>query len=656
MEGFIKVAAAIPSTRVADCQYNTQQIALQIGEAEEAQTDIIVFPELSITGYTCQDLFQQETLLQEAKKSLLELASKMEDCSITAVVGLPLYFDGMVLNCAAVLHKGKILGIVPKTYLPNYNEFYEARWFSSASRLHHDQTVTISSYNVPIGGHLLFELPHFTVGIEICEDLWATIAPGAIHTLNGADLILNLSASNEVIGKYAYLRSLVLGQSAKNIGGYVFSGSGYGESTQDVVFGGIGLIAEKGELLAEATRYSLQPQIIYGDIDIEAIRNERLTNTTFGSAKDLLRQSERLHTSYRRIVVSDKGKDNRTETTRRVNPLPFVPSDKNFQTDCSEVLTIQSFALARRLDHTHTKNVVIGISGGLDSTLALLVAVKAFDLLGLDRRGIVGITMPGFGTTSRTHDNAVTLMKELGITRREIDITAACEQHFKDIDHDTSKLDTTFENGQARERTQILMDVANQIGGFVVGTGDLSELALGWATYNGDHMSMYGVNAGIPKTLIRNLIQNVIENSANEAVRRTLLDILATPVSPELLPADAEGQISQKTEDLVGPYELHDFFLYHMLRNGFGPRKIYELAQRAFDGTDSRVSAFSKETILHWLTIFFRRFFTQQFKRSCLPDGPKVLPCSLSPRGDWRMPSDACATLWLNECAALQNE
>lgn len=641
--GFIKVAAAIPSVKVADCNYNVQQIESFMATAEGQGIEILCLPELSITAYTCQDLFQQQILIDEAETSLLKLMEFSRNLNVTALVGVPIIYNSMLFNCAAVIQRGKIFGLVPKTYLPNYKEFYEKRWFTSAQNLGQGVELKFCGQTVPLSKDLLFSTSHCTFGIEICEDLWAPTPPSNRLALAGADIIFNLSASNELIGKANYLRNLVLNQSARLLAGYVYAGSGYGESTQDLVFSGRAFIAENGSLLAEAERFTMHEQLILSEIDVDRLRAERRTNTTFANAVN----NEQVQAI--KTVELDPFTSNVPFTlTRSIDAHPFVPEGDELNERCEEILCIQSEALARRIEHTHAKTVIVGISGGLDSTLALLVAVHAFDRLERDRRGIVGITMPGFGTTDRTYTNAINLMKELGVTIREISIVPAVTQHFKDLGHDISIHDLTYENSQARERTQILMDAAGQMGGFVVGTGDLSELALGWATYNGDHMSMYGVNASIPKTLVKHLVSWAANNMADENSRTTLLDIVATPISPELIPADEQGNIKQVTEDLVGPYELHDFFLYYTLRFGFRPQKIYFLACHAFDGTQNATN-YTPEVILKWLRTFFRRFFTQQFKRSCLPDGPKVGSCSLSPRGDWRMPTDANSTAWLND-------
>mgnify|MGYP005932565751 CR=1 FL=1 len=638
--GFVKAATAIPSVKVADCKYNAERIESLITIAEGKGVQIIVFPELCVTAYTCGDLFAQQLLLQEAEMALLQIMSNTRQLDIISIVGMPVTFNSTLLNTAVVIQKGKILGIVPKTYLPNYKEFYEMRWFSSALNIQED-TVRICGQLVPISSNLLFDTPDTCFGIEICEDMWAPIPPSSTLALKGAEIIFNLSADNEGIGKHSYLRSLISQQSARTLSGYVFSSCGFGESTTDVVFAGNGLIYENGTLLAASERFCLEEQLIISEIDIERIRTERRINTTFAANAANCSETKAIRLSTEMVNKKE------FELTRTIKPLPFVPSDTGLNERCEEIFSIQVSGLAKRLIHTNCKTTIIGISGGLDSTLALLVCVKTFDKLKLDRKGIIGITMPGFGTTDRTYHNALDLMKSLGVTIKEISIKDACIQHFKDLEHDINVHDVTYENSQARERTQILMDVANQTWGMVIGTGDLSELALGWATYNGDHMSMYGVNASVPKTLVKYLVQWVAENGVDEDSKTTLLDIVDTPISPELIPADENGEIKQKTEDLVGPYELHDFFLYYFLRFGFRPSKIYYLANIAFKGN------YDEETIKKWLAIFFRRFFNQQFKRSCLPDGPKVGSISISPRGDWRMPSDANSAMWLKEIEGL---
>ncbi len=638
--GFIKVAAAVPAMKVADIEFNIQEIEKLIALADSEHVEIVCFPELCITGYTCQDLFKEQLLLSKAEEGLLMLLDFTRKLDVISVVGLPVMAGGLLLNCAAVIQHGNILGVVPKTYLPNYNEFYEKRWFASAQDLNPTDIYLAGS---PI--HLSSEPKLFQTadgvlfGVEICEDVWAPVPPSNNLTMAGADIILNCSASNEIIGKHRYLCSLVAQQSARTMSGYVYASCGFGESTQDVVYGGNAMVFENGKLLVEGNRFSFQPQLQIAQIDVERLRTDRHTNSTFINAQ---REAHAL------IIAAKPLEENHPfQLDRYVDAHPFIPKNSEMAETCEEILNIQTAGLAKRLFHTKCEHVVVGISGGLDSTLALLVCIRTFDKLGYDRKGIVGITMPGFGTTDRTHDNATSLMQSLGISQMEVPISDAVTQHFSDIGHDPKKHDATYENSQARERTQILMDLANKLNALVVGTGDLSELALGWATYNGDHMSMYGVNGGVPKTLIQYLIRYVAMLPAFSAQRDTLIDIIATPISPELTPADAEGNIQQKTEDLVGPYELHDFFLYYFLRFGFSPVKILLLARKAFGDN------YDKDTIKKWLTTFCRRFFSQQFKRSCLPDGPKVGSVSLSPRGDWRMPSDASSALWLKECEEL---
>ncbi len=637
--GFVKVAAAIPHVKVADCFYNIQQIEGLLRQAAQKDVQIIAFPELSITSYTCMDLFSQEILLRNAEKALLDLVNATADLDLLAIVGCPLVSDNQLINAAVVFQRGEILGVVPKSYLPNYKEFQEERWFTPSAHLQHSM-ITIGNREVPLDCYLIFEYEQTRVGIEICEDLWVPIPPSSELAMQGANLIFNISASNELIGKHAYLRSLIQQQSARCIAGYIYASAGFGESSTDLVFAGNGIIAENGTILRESDRFSMDEQLIISEIDIENLRNDRRVNTCF--TRGFLN-----HNMDNGTIVPFSLPCRALELTREIDPKPFTPSGDALRERCEEIFHIQVAGLAKRILHAHASTAVIGISGGLDSTLALLVTAMTFDALKMPREKIIGITMPGFGTTGRTYRNAVNLIHSLGVTLKEISIKEACIQHFKDIDHDIDTHDVTYENSQARERTQILMDVANQSNGLVVGTGDLSELALGWATYNGDHMSMYGVNAGIPKTLVRYLVEWVARHKVDENSRATLLDIIDTPISPELIPADEQGNIRQKTEDLVGPYELHDFFLYHFLRFGASPAKIYFLAQQTFKGS------YDRTTIKKWLYTFFRRFFQQQFKRSCLPDGPKVGSISLSPRGDWRMPSDAMATLWLQEAERL---
>lgn len=635
--GFIKVAAAVPHVQVADCSYNIGQIENLMRQASEKGVQLIAFPELSVTAYTCLDLFAQQTLLKNAEQALLKLVGDTADLNLLTIVGAPLVTDNRLINAAIAFQSGKIIGVVPKTYLPNYKEFQEQRWFTSATELW-DKTISIGNNAYPMNSHLLFTSGQVKVGIEICEDLWVPVPPSSLLAMEGANILVNISASNELIGKHHYLRSLIRQQSARCMAGYVYTSAGFGESSTDLVFAGNGIIAENGNLLEESPRFTMQEQLIISEIDVENLQNDRRVNTSFMHGASTLLPEETIVVPF---ALSETSGD--PVLTRPIDPHPFTPSGDALKERCEEIFQIQVAGLAKRMVHTHSKTAVVGISGGLDSTLALLVTVMTFDALGIPRGQILGITMPGFGTTDRTYTNACDLIRSLGVTLKEISIKEACLQHFKDIDHDPSVHDVTYENSQARERTQILMDVANQVGGMVIGTGDLSELALGWATYNGDHMSMYGVNGSIPKTLVKYLVEWVAHNRVDEASRATLLDIVDTPISPELIPADENGNIKQKTEDLVGPYELHDFFLYHFLRFGSSPAKIYFLAGQAFKDN------YDKETIKKWLYTFFRRFFQQQFKRSCLPDGPKVGSVSLSPRGDWRMPSDAMATLWLKE-------
>lgn len=643
---FVKVASAIPNVKVGNCKHNTSHVINLIKLAEKKSVEIVCFPELCITAYTCQDLFESTLLLDEVINSIANIAEATQSMDIISIFGAPLRINNFLANCAVVVQRGKIIGVVPKTYLPNYNEFYEKRWFASSEEIQSD-IINLCGQTVPVGCNLLFETEHSVFGIEICEDMWAPIPRSSHLALAGADIIFNLSADNECVGKYDYVKSLVVGQSAQTISGYVFTSCGWGESTQDVVFAGNSFICENGSLLNQSVRFELEEQLVVSEIDTELLHHERCQNTTFRHCA----KNNIFHKDYKVIPTLTRQEKSCGGLTRHINPLPFVPSKENFDSRCSDIVNIQALGLAKRLFHINAKTAVIGISGGLDSTLALLVCVKAFDMLKRNHKDIIGVTMPGFGTSNKTYTNALNLVQELGISCREISIKDACIQHFKDINHNPEIFDTTYENSQARERTQILMDVANQTGGIVIGTGDLSELALGWATYNGDHMSMYGVNASIPKTLIRHLIRWFANNCTDAKQKSTLESIIDTPISPELIPTDEKGEIVQKTEDKVGPYELHDFFLYYTLRYGFRPKKIYFLAQKAFLNTIA--SKYSKEVIKHWMKIFFHRFFQQQFKRSCLPDGPKVGSCSLSPRGDWRMPSDADATLWEKECDSL---
>lgn len=637
--GFVNVAAAIPSVRVADVKYNMSEVTTLLFKAEAEGVEVVVFPELSLTGYSCQDLFAQQILLVAAEEAMVQLLNDTQQLDVIGIVGAPVPYRNLLLNCGVVFQHGRILGIVPKTFLPNYNEFYEKRWFASSDDINTSVIHYAGNVNTITSDPQLFVTDSgVKFGVELCEDLWAPTPCSNTLALAGADIVFNLSASDELIGKHHYLLSLLSQQSARMLCGYVYSGCGFGESTQDVVYGGNALIYENGTCLARSKRFSLDAQLVVSSIDVERLRAERRKNTSFVMAQRGVEP---------RCFETDSVSSHTFKLNRTVDAHPFIPKAADMAESCEEIFNIQVAGLAKRLVHTHCQNVVVGISGGLDSTLALLVCVKTFDKLGYDRKGIVGVTMPGFGTTDRTYNNALTLMQSLGITIREISIRASVTQHFKDISHDINVHDVTYENGQARERTQILMDISNQVGGLVIGTGDLSELALGWATYNGDHMSMYGVNGSIPKTLIKYLVRFVADSGIDQQSHDTLYDILDTPISPELIPADENGNIKQKTEDLVGPYELHDFFLYYFLRFGFGPQKIFMLAQRAFADTYDDV------TIKKWLRTFVWRFFTQQFKRSCLPDGPKVGSVTLSPRGDWRMPSDAVANVWLDECEKL---
>ncbi len=638
--GFLKVAAAVPHVQVADCDFNVEHI---IGLAEEAArrgVEIVAFPELALTAYTCGDLMLQPTLLDAAEEGLAELIRRTRKLPLVVIVGAPLRHGSAIYNCAVVFSQGKVMGVVPKIYIPDYSEFYENRVFTSGKGITEEQ-IEVAGQDVDFGIDLTFEVNGVEFGIEICEDLWVPQPPSSQLALDGARVIFNLSASPEAVGKHSYLRQLVTQQSARTLSAYVYSSAGFGESSTDLVFAGKAFIAENGRLLAETDRFSMEEKLIVADVDIELLEFERQRNTSFrinesGTENTVIEMEipEAMHTE---------------RLDRSFSPLPFLPSHNTSHEELyRELLEIQSHGLAKRLKHTNCTKAILGISGGLDSTLALLAVARTFDKLNLDRKGILGITMPGFGTTDRTYRNALELMERLGVSVREIPIREACEQHFRDIGIDPEDRSAAYENSQARERTQILMDVANKEGGLVIGTGDLSELALGWATYNGDQMSMYGVNASIPKTLVRKLVEWAAESVAEDSrVREILLDVVATPVSPELLPADSTGEIAQKTEDLVGPYELHDFFLYHFINSGYGPRKLLRVAELAFEGVYDRAA------ILRWLRTFFHRFFSQQFKRSAMPDGPKVGLVSLSPRGDWRMPSDASARMWLKELDKL---
>lgn len=635
-QGFVKVAAITPDMRVADADYNTAEICKNIGEAVEAGAKVLVFPELAITGYTCGDLFFQDALLKSAEEGLRKIVEYTKGKDALIFVGLPFVHAGKLYNVAAALNDGELLGFTTKTFLPNYDEFYEMRYFQPGPTTL-EQTL-FDGKQVAFGPQILFEcreMKELVVAAEICEDVWAPVPPSVPAAIQGATIIVNCSASDESVGKEAYRRELIKGQSAKLISGYIYASAGYGESTTDLVFGGHDLIAEKGMILTESERF--RNGIVYSEIDVKRLAWERRKNTTF----------QMTHFPYETARVPFSLNVEETELTRKILQTPFVPeteTERNLY--CKETLMIQAMALKKRLDHTNCKSAVVGISGGLDSTLVILVTAKAYDLLGLDRKDILGVTMPCFGTTDRTYQNACLLVEKLGATLKEVDIKEAVTLHFKDIEHDMNVHDVTYENSQARERTQVLMDIANQTNGMVIGTGDMSELALGWATYNGDHMSMYAVNASLPKTFIKHVVKYYAETCEEKELKEVLLDILDTPVSPELLPPK-DGEIAQKTEDLVGPYELHDFYLYYMLRYGYEPSKIYRLAKYAFEGV------YDDETILKWLKKFYWRFFSQQFKRSCVPDGPRVSGMSLSPRGDWRMPSDACVAVWIKELEEL---
>ena len=630
-QGFVKVAAVTPDIRVADVEFNKEQICRKMDEAAASGAKIIVFPELCVTGYTCSDLFTQDVLLDHAREVLTEIAAHTRDMDALVFVGAPLAVDGELYNVAAAKNHGEILGLTTKKFLPNYGEFYEMRQFREGPEKARE--IEFDGGMVPFGPNILFtakQMEHLIVAAEICEDVWSPVPPSIEAVREGATVIVNCSASDETIGKATYRESLIEGQSARLIAGYIYSNAGEGESTTDLVFGGHNLIAENGTILAESKRF--ENGIIYSEIDVNRLMSERRKNTTFKTAKE--RTLTRVPFD---IEITE------TELTRVFPSRPFVPSENRERAKrCEEILTIQAMGLKKRLEHTHAKCAVVGISGGLDSTLALLVTAKAFDALGLGRKHIISVTMPCFGTTDRTYNNACKMSLSLGAELREVPIAAAVMQHFKDIGHDPEDHSVTYENSQARERTQVIMDIANANGGMVIGTGDMSELALGWATYNGDHMSMYGVNASVPKTLVRHLVQYYADTTDDKELQEVLYDVLDTPVSPELLPPK-DGKIAQKTEDLVGPYELHDFFLYYFLRFGYAPSKIYRIAKYSFAGE------YDDETIYKWLRTFCWRFFVQQFKRSCLPDGPKVGTVALSPRGDWRMPSDACVASWMRD-------
>lgn len=666
--GLFRVATAIPTVKVADVEYNLKQHIQLLREAHSEGVQLLVFPELSLTGYTCADLFHHRPLLDATVQAIMHLAEAARSIDMAVIVGAPLTYCNRLYNCAVLLGDGQVIGIVPKIYLPNYNEFYESRWFAPGTEVKPGSRISLgelggTSYNnISFGPNYLFDFEGVTVGIEICEDLWVPMPPSSRMALAGANVIVNLSCSDEVLGKHAYLRRMIEAQSGRLVCAYVYASAGFGESSTDLVFAGKGMIAENGSIIAESERFKLEPSLKIADVDIEKLMVLRRTQTTF---TQMIQQPDEttFYSEFRRIMEPTQNgyatigltklttPDFEKKLYRTVVPTPFVPAEgDDMEARCSEIFSIQVQGLVTRLSHINCRTAVIGISGGLDSTLALLVTVRAFDKLGWDRKRIIGITMPGFGTSGRTYNNSIGLMESLGITSQEISIKDSVNQHFKDLDVDSSVHDVTYENCQARERTQILMDMSNKTGGIVIGTGDLSELALGWCTYNGDHMSMYAVNVSIPKTLVKYLVKWVALSSVDQRSKEILLDIFDTPISPELIPTDEQGNIAQKTEDLVGPYELHDFFLYHSFRFGASPSKIFFLARKAFDGV------YDNATILKWLRTFFRRFFQQQFKRSCLPDGPKVGTVSISPRGDWRMPSDACASLWLKECDEISSK
>lgn len=636
--GYIKVASIIPEVKVADCEFNTSRIIEMSRQAAERGVRIAVFPELCITAYSCGDLFTKQLLINKAQESLANIAEATAELPIVLIVGLPVAYAGKLYDSAAVVSQGEILGVVPKSIIPNTGEANDLRWFTPSADSDEVIEIAIAGQCVPFGRDMLFSVNGVDFGVEIGDDLLAVVPPSAYKAMAGAKIIFNLAATSELAGKRIKLTETIKAYSSRILAGYVYASAGWGESTSDLVYAGNAFIAENGEMLASGERFKMNDQMVISDIDIEALSSARLTSSTFASG----------HISSFAVIETSITAAENERLDRVVDPSPFIPdSMENRNAWCEEIFEIQSQALAKRMVHTYCKCAVIGISGGLDSTLALLATVRTFDKLGLDRKGIIGITMPGFGTTDRTYQNAVTLIKELGVTFREISIADACRQHFKDIGLPDSDRSVTYENSQARERTQILMDIANMENGMVVGTGDMSELALGWATYNGDQMSMYGVNCSIPKTLMRHMVEWVAANEPNKKVGAALRDVVATPVSPELLPADEKGDIAQKTEDLVGPYELHDFFLYNFIGKGFSPAKIVMLAEKAFEGS------YNRATIVHWIKTFFRRFFNQQFKRSASPDGPKVSEVSISAKGDWRMPADASSAVWLAECEKL---
>ena len=632
--GYVRVAASVPELKVANVEFNTKEVIKEIKALDKEGVQIVTFPELCLTGYTCADLFSQDILITKSKEAIKEVIDSTKLLDIISIIGAPIVCDNQLFNCGVVINKGEILGIVPKTYIPNYGEFYEKRWFSTSNTLT-SKTINLFGKEVPIGIDLVFRDINdskFAFGIEICEDLWSPKAPSVEAALNGATMIFNLSASNEVIGKAQYRRNLINMQSAKNVCAYIYSSSGVNESSTDLVFSGYAGISENGSMLVENERFNFKTNHIISDVDIQRLMNNRIKDISFMGIGAI--------NSYR--VIDIDLKDNNNDLKRIYDAYPFVPSNEDKRAErCSEIINIQACGLAKRIKHTGMKKCVIGISGGLDSTLAFLVIIEAYRKLGISFDNLIGVTMPGFGTTGRTYNNALTLMKNYGVTMREVSIKEASLQHFKDIGLEETDRSVTYENTQARERTQILMDIANKEGGLVIGTGDLSELALGWCTYNGDHMSMYAVNTSIPKTLVRYLVKYFADIEQNEECKKTILDILDTPISPELLPPSKDGKIEQQTESVVGPYILHDFFLYHFMRYGASPDKIKYIASKTFDGM------YDEEIIDKWLKFFIKRFFNQQFKRSCLPDGPKVGTISVSPRGDLRMPSDADSSIWL---------
>ena len=643
LTSYIRVASACPAIKVADINFNINEIISTIDKAAEVGTEIIVFPELSITGYTCGDLFRQRILIDTVNTAIdkiCEYSAKDKAKNMLIIVGAPIEVNATLYNCGVAIVNGKVVCIVPKLYLPNYNEFYERRWFAPAMGIK-NQAIKFNGEDVRFGTDIIISHNGTLIGIELCEDLWTAIPPSCHSALAGAEIICNLSATDEVYGKHRGLVKMIEQQSARCKAAYIYSSAGYGESTSDMVHSGNAIIVENGQVLAKSPRFTAHELLEIADIDIDIVRGERMLTSSWTDCSAVNRKDFEL-------VTTGSNPTEKSELMRKIDAHPFVPADKQERDHCcDEVLQIQTLGLMRRLQITYSKNLVVGISGGLDSTLALLVAVRAFDRLGLNRKGIIGITMPGFGTSVRTRSNAHTIMERLGITTLEIHIGKAVEQHFSDIDHPATQHDITYENSQARERTQILMDYANKVNGLVLGTGDLSELALGWCTYNGDHMSMYAINAGVPKTLVKALVAYEAQTTDDATLSASLMDIVDTPISPELVPSQSDQRLDQVTEDIVGPYELHDFFIYNALRYAYSPIKIFRLAQIAFEGS------YDSETIKRWLKIFYRRFFTQQFKRSCMPDGPKVVPVSLSPRADWRMPSDASAKLWLDECETL---